>query len=60
MTLLTEYDEEASFRGWRRDGRLEQAEESAKNLLRLNKLLTEEIASCCSLPVEKYPSNLTS
>ena len=31
MTLLTEYDEEASIRGWRRDGRLEQAVEDARS-----------------------------
>ena len=29
MDLLTEYDEEASIRGWRRDGRQEKAVEAA-------------------------------
>ena len=29
MNLLTEYDEEASIRGWRRDGRQEKAVEAA-------------------------------
>ena len=31
MNLLTEYDEEASIRGWRKDGRNEQIIEDAKN-----------------------------
>ena len=31
MTLLTEYDEEASIRGWRRDGAQEKAVEAARN-----------------------------
>ena len=34
MNLLTEYDEEASIRGWRKDGRQEMAEETAIKMLK--------------------------
>ena len=53
MNLLTEYDEEAYIRIWRRDGRQEQAEEAAINLLRMNILSPEQIAQAQGLPLEK-------
>lgn len=57
MNLLTEYDEEAYIRIWRRDGinqgKQEKAEEAAINLLRMDKLSPEEIAQAQGLTLEK-------
>ncbi len=52
MTLLTEYDEEASIRGWIRDGRQEQALETAANMLR-KKYPVTEISELTGLPQEQ-------
>ena len=52
MTLLTEYDEEASIRGWIRDGRQEQALETATNML-LKKYQPTEISELTGLPLEQ-------
>ena len=57
MNLLTEYDEEAYIRIWRRDGinqgKQEKAEEAAINLLRMDKLSLEEIAQAQGLPLKR-------
>ena len=57
MNLLTEYDEEAYIRIWRRDGinqgKQEKAEEAAINLLRMDKLSLEEIAQAQGLTLER-------
>ena len=53
MNLLTEYDEEAYIRIWRRDGRQEKAIEVASNLLELNKLTPEQISQSVGLPLEQ-------
>ncbi len=56
MGILTEYDEEASIRGWRRDGilegRQEKAEEDAIEFLK-EKISPEIIAKCIKLPLEQ-------
>ena len=57
MNLLTEYDEEAYIRIWRRDGiiqgKQEKAIEVASNLLELNKLTPEQISQSVGLPLEQ-------
>ena len=51
--LLTEYDEEAHKRAWRNEGRLQMAEESAVNLLRMKLGTPEQIAKAEGLSLEK-------
>ena len=57
MNLLTEYDEEAYIRIWRRDGiiqgKQEKAIEVASNLLKLKKLPPEQIAQSVGLSLEQ-------
>ena len=57
MNLLTEYDEEAYIRIWRRDGiiqgKQEKAIEVASNLLELKKLPPEQIAQSVGLSLEQ-------
>ena len=57
MNLMTEYDEEAYIRIWRRDGilegRQEKAVEAATNLLRMKLGTPEQIAQAQGLPLEK-------
>lgn len=53
MNLLTEYDEEAYIQLWRRDGRIQQAIDSAKNFLAMNVLTPEQIAQGTGLPLEQ-------
>ena len=52
MTLLTEYDEEASIRGWLRDGEQQKAIETATYMLRKEYPITE-ISEITGLPLEK-------
>jgi len=59
--IYTEFDQESYDETLRNDGRIEgiqigareNAIANAKNLLTLNKLSDEEIASCCSLPLDQ-------
>ncbi|MDY6398163.1 MAG: hypothetical protein SPL22_10585 [Treponema sp.] len=59
--LLTEFNQEDYDRNRRAegyedgygDGERQNAIANAKNLLKLNKLSAEEIADCCSLPLEQ-------
>jgi len=57
MNLLTEYDEEAYIRIWRRDGinqgKQEKAEEAAINLLRMKLGTPEQIAQAQGLTLER-------
>ena len=57
MTLLTEYDEEASIRGWLRDGIIQGAQqkavEDAQNFLAMKILTPEQIAQGTGLPLEQ-------
>ncbi len=53
MNLLTEYDEEAYIRIWRRDGAQEQAIEAAQNFLAMKVLTPEQIAQGTGLSLEK-------
>lgn len=57
MTLLTEYDEEASIRGWLRDGIIQGAQqkavENAQNFLAMKILTPEQIAQGTGLPLEQ-------
>ena len=53
MTLLTEYDEEASIRGWLRDGVIQGKLEDAKNFLAMKVLSPEQIAQGTGLPLEQ-------
>ncbi len=54
--LLTEYDEEACIRGWRRDGiligRQEKAIETAKNMLK-KKYPESDISEITGLPLNQ-------
>ena len=52
MTLLTEYDEEASIRGWLRDGRQLQAVEDGIMVIRKYKASPEEAAKDMGAPLE--------
>ena len=52
MTLLTEYDEEASIRGWIRDGRQEQSIENAKTML-ADELSPDKVSLYSGLPLEQ-------
>ena len=52
MNLLTEYDEEASIRGWRKDGRLEKAVEAAIFIINKYKETPEEAAKEMDAPLE--------
>ena len=56
MDLLTEYDEEACIRGWRRDGiligRQEKAIETAKNMLK-KQYPESDISEITGLPLEQ-------
>ncbi len=49
---LTEYDEESAIRGWREDGRQEQAVEAAKTMLS-DHLPTDKVALYSGLPLEQ-------
>ncbi len=49
---LTEYDEESAIRGWKQDGRQEQAEEAAKTMLS-DHLPTDKVALYSGLPLEQ-------
>ena len=51
--IYTEFDQESYDETLRNDGRIENAIANAKNFLALNKLSEEEIARCCSLPLEQ-------
>lgn len=59
--ILTEFDEENTYRGWREDGieegivigRHEQAIEAAKNLFKMNVLTHDQIAQATSLSLEE-------
>ena len=57
MTLLTEYDEEASIRGWLQDGIIQGAQqkavENAQNFLAMKILTPEQIAQGTGLPLEQ-------
>ncbi len=54
---MTEYDEEACIRAWRRDGiaegREEKAIEAAKNLLKMNICTVEQISQAIGLPIDQ-------
>lgn len=52
MTLLTEFDEEASIRGWRNDGRIQQAVEDALMLINDFKATPETAAQKTNAPLE--------
>lgn len=52
MTLLTEFDEEASIRGWRNDGIVEGRLQDASNMLK-KKYPLEEILEITGLSMEK-------
>ncbi len=52
MTLLTEYDEEASIRGWLRDGVIQGKLEDAANMLK-KKYPTSDISEITGLPQEQ-------
>lgn len=52
MTLLTEYDEEASIRGWLRDGVIQGKLEDAANMLK-KKYPTSDISEITGLPLEQ-------
>ena len=60
-SLLTEFDQELhdqscmelGYERGRAEGAQQTAVANAKNFLLLNKLLPEEIAECCSLPLEQ-------
>ena len=58
MNLLTEYDEEAYIRIWRRDGinqgKQEKAVEDARKLLADKKYTAEEISALLQIPVEAF------
>ena len=54
MTLLTEYDEEASIRGWRRD----QAVEDARKLLADGKYTADEISALLQIPIEAFTETM--
>ena len=52
MDLLTEYDEEASIRGWLRDGIIQGKLEAATNMLK-KKYPTSDISEITGLPLEQ-------
>lgn len=52
MTLLTEFNEEASIRGWRKEGMQQKAEEIATKLLS-DKLKPEKVSLYSGLPLEQ-------
>lgn len=52
MTLLTEFDEEASIRGWLRDGIIQGKLEAATNMLK-KKYPTTDISEITGLPLEQ-------
>ncbi len=52
MTLLTEYDEEASIRGWRRDGAQQKAVEAALLLVNEYKEKPEIAAQKMDAPLD--------
>ncbi len=52
MTLLTEFDEEASIRGWRNDGRIQQAVENAIMVIHKYKATPEDAAKDMNAPLE--------
>ena len=52
MTLLTEYDEEASIRGWLRDGVIQGKLEDTANMLK-KKYPTSDISEITGLPLEQ-------
>ena len=58
MNLLTEYDEEAYIRIWRRDGinqgKQEKAVEDARKLLADKKYTAEEISELLQIPIEAF------
>jgi len=54
MNLLTEYDEEAYIRIWRRDGRQQQVIEDAKRLLADGKYTADEISALLNIPIEAF------
>ena len=60
MNLLTEYDEEAYIRIWRRDGRQQQAVEDARKLLADGKYSAEEISELLQIPVEAFAETVKS
>ena len=51
MTWQQTIDEEKALAF--EEGKSEGAIENARNILKLNKLSSEEIAACCSLPLEQ-------
>ena len=52
MTLLTEFNEEASIRGWRKEGMQQKAEEIATKMLS-DKLKPEKVSLYSGLPLEQ-------
>ena len=52
MTLLTEYNEEASIRCWLRDGVIQGKLEDAANMLK-KKYPTSDISEITGLPLEQ-------
>lgn len=54
MTLLTEYNEEASIKCWLRDGRQQQVIEDAKRLLADGKYTADEISALLNIPIEAF------
>ena len=52
MNLLTEYDEEASIRGWRKDGQQEKAIEAAIFIIKKYNESPEEAAKEMGAPLE--------
>ena len=57
MMCLTEYDEEATMRAFRRegyeDGYTEGKQEAARKLIELNTMSVEQIAYVTELPIEQ-------
>lgn len=55
MTWQQTIDEEKAlaFEEGKSEGAQAKAIENARNFLKLNKLSSEEIAACCSLPLEQ-------
>ena len=51
--IYTEFDQESYDETLRADGAYAASIANAKNFLALNKLSDEEIAQCCSLPLEQ-------
>lgn len=50
---LTEFDEESAIRGWKQDGRQEQAMEDARNMLNLNVGTPEQVSQITGLPLDQ-------